>query len=56
MMANAKKCDRCGVYSDEYEHPKWIKICDGNEVRFFELCDKCYEKVLEVLEQQGETT
>ena len=53
-MANAYKCDRCGVfyaeYKDNYTLPRIVKEYRGGRNLYFDLCEEC-KKDLELFLQ-----
>lgn len=56
-MADAKKCDRCGVfYEDNSNHKSWTRNIVGIFLSYqdthldrYDLCDDCVEKLKEFL-------
>lgn len=46
-MANAYKCDRCGVFFEEYKGMNnYPLVANGwvhGSYRFYHLCEKCHE-------------
>lgn len=51
-MADAKKCDRCGMYyPDEYRYGYKILLPNEDEL---DLCDKCYEQLVTFINNQEE--
>lgn len=62
-MANAKKCDVCGILYDyhalDYKRMQRIKVVKeyyaGDSDYCFDFCDDCYKKLLKFLHEDGDS-